>query len=177
MDFEEIYQQYAQMLYHYLFGLCHDSALAEDIVQTTFLKAIEKADSFQEKSKLSTWLFEIAKNQYRDYLRKKEHANISIEHLSQSEDGEPTGTKEMSDPKPSVLENMIEGEDAKQLRKYLHELPEPYKEVFMLRVYAECSYKEIGDMFGKSEVWGRVTYFRAREKLVERWMTEKKDKD
>lgn len=173
MDFEEIYQQYAQMLYHYLLSLCHNSDLAEDIVQTTFLKAIEKADSFQEKSKLSTWLFEIAKNQYRDYLRKKENKNISIENLPADWNRDSMGKKEIADSQPSVLETLIEEEDAKQLRKYLHDLPEPYKEIFMLRVYAECSFKEIGDMFGKSEVWGRVTYFRAREKLVTRWMADK----
>lgn len=120
---------------------------------------------------------EIAKNQYRDYLRKKENKNISIEDFSTEQEKDSKGTKEAADSQPSVLETLIQEEDAKQLRKYLHELPEPYKEVFMLRVYAECSYKEIGDMFGKSEVWGRVTYFRGREKLVERWMTEKKDKD
>ena len=174
MDFDEIYRQYAQMLYHYLLSLCHNSALAEDIVQTTFLKAIEKADTFQEESKLSTWLFEIGKNQYRDYLRKKENKNSFIEDFSIEQDKDSRIMREATNLHPPVLETMIEKEDAKQLRKYLHELPEPYKEVFMLRVYAECSYKEIGDMFGKSEVWGRVTYFRAREKLVERWMTEKK---
>ena len=50
----------------------------------------------------------------------------------------------------------------------LHELPEPYKEVFQLRVFGELAFGQIGRIFGKTETWARVTYHRARLKIQER---------
>ena len=60
--------------------------------------------------------------------------------------------------------------------KYLHELEEPYKEVFMWRVFAELSYKQIGQLFGKSENWACVTYHRARNMIRERLEGSKNEK-
>ena len=50
----------------------------------------------------------------------------------------------------------------------LHDLPEPYREVFMWRVYAELSYKQIGELFAKSDNWACVTYHRARNMIKNR---------
>ena len=54
------------------------------------------------------------------------------------------------------------------IRKILHDLQEPYKEVFMLRVMGEVSYRDIGQLFSKSESWARVTYYRAKKMIVEK---------
>lgn len=56
---------------------------------------------------------------------------------------------------------------AKRLHRLLHDLPEPYKEVFSLRTFGELPFAQIGELFGKTESWARVTYFRARQKLKE----------
>ncbi|MDE7295147.1 MAG: RNA polymerase subunit sigma, partial [Oscillospiraceae bacterium] len=50
--------------------------------------------------------------------------------------------------------------------KVLHTLDEPYKEVFSLRIFGELSFKEIGELFGKSDGWARTVFFRAKEKIV-----------
>ena len=55
-----------------------------------------------------------------------------------------------------------------KIHKHLHILSEPYKEVFVLKVFAELSYREIADIFEKTESWVRVTYYRAKVKLIER---------
>nr|MBP3598297.1 RNA polymerase sigma factor [Eubacterium sp.] len=161
MDFEQLYEEYANMLYHYLLGICHDPVLSEDIVQTTFLKAIERSDSFRGASKFSTWLFQIAKNELRDYRKKKERKNVSLDGML--EDGSEGLA---NDQEADFVGQMLDAESAKKIIQCVHELQEPYKEVFMLHVYGECSYQEIGAVFQKSEVWARVTYFRAKEKIV-----------
>jgi RNA polymerase sigma-70 factor (ECF subfamily) len=63
---------------------------------------------------------------------------------------------------------LAEEDSAYQLHVLLHELEEPYKEVFQLRVFGELSFRKIGQLFGKTENWARVTYHRARIKLQER---------
>ena len=71
-SFDEIYRKYARMLYAYVLQLCKNPTVAEDIVQTTFLKAIEHADSYEGKSKVSTWLCRIAKNLWLDFCKSGE---------------------------------------------------------------------------------------------------------
>lgn len=179
MDMEQLYQEYAELIYHYLLGLCHNPSLAEDLVQTTFLKAIESSDSFRHQSKVSTWLFQIAKHEYIDVMRKKENQNVSMEIFCQENS---QGGTNLAEESPSVLEYLIKEEQKERILWHLHQLPEPYKEVFLLRIYGECSYREIASVFGKTEVWARVSCFRAKEKLIERikeeeWEQERKESD
>ena len=64
-------------------------------------------------------------------------------------------------------EALADRDTARQLHRLLHDLPEPYKEVFSLRTFGELPFAQIGELFGKTESWARVTYFRARQKLKE----------
>ena len=64
-------------------------------------------------------------------------------------------------------EPLADRDTARQLHRLLHDLPEPYKEVFSLRIFGELPFAQIGELFGKTESWARVTYFRARQKLKE----------
>lgn len=169
MDMDEIYQEYAEVIYRYFLGLCHNPSLAEDIVQTTFLKAIESINSFRHQSKVSTWLFQIAKHEYMDIMRRKENQNISMEVFEQ--DSLPRQMN-VAEDSPSILEHLIEKEQKERVLWHLHQLPEPYKEVILLHIYGECSYREIAEVFGRTEIWARVTCFRAKEKLIQRLKRE-----
>ena len=76
---------------------------------------------------------------------------------------EPDLTTEDTAPLPNEI---AESRDEKmQLMHKLHELPETEKEVLLLRATGELSFKEIGELFGKSENWARVTHYRAKQKL------------
>ena len=66
-----------------------------------------------------------------------------------------------------IEEAIADRDMARRLHIRLHALEEPYKEVFSLRVFGELPFAEIAQLFGKSESWARVTYFRARQKLKE----------
>lgn len=72
----------------------------------------------------------------------------------------------------SLEAHILDGDSAKEIRRMIHRLPEPYKEVFLLRFYGELSFREIGETFGKSEVWGRVTYLRGKE-LLRTYLSER----
>ena len=155
MDFSEIYQEHAEMVYRFLLRMCQDEDLAEDLMQDTFLKAIEKINTFDMRCKLSTWLCQIAKNTYLDYLRKKKK-QTDVEVWA-----ERFETVEMS-----AEDKLMAAETAGEIHRMRHKLDETYKEVFLLRFYANLSFKEIGNVFGKTEVWGRVTYLRGKEMLL-----------
>ena len=69
----------------------------------------------------------------------------------------------------AIAKNLFADADASlRIHRVLHNLEEPYKEVFQLRVFGELSFKEIGSIFGKTETWARVTFHRARMMVKER---------
>lgn len=152
---EEIYERYFKDVFLYVFSLCREQHLAEDITSETFMKALKSLDQFKGQSDIRVWLCQIAKNTYFSHLR-KEKRTVEIENL----------------PEPAsniALEQLlISSETSMKVHKIIHNLKEPYKEVFSLRVFAELSFKQIGQIFGKSENWACVTYYRARKKIQER---------
>ncbi len=78
---------------------------------------------------------------------------------------------EIVDPEASPEEIASRKEDFLMVRKALHDIAEPYKEVFMWRVFGELSFKEIGELYGKTDNWACVTYHRAR-KMIQLRMEE-----
>ena len=170
MELDDLYQEYANMIYNFIYLKCNNKDLAEDIVQTTFLKAISQIDSFQGECKISTWLCQIAKNEYFNYCRKHSRQQSYDAYIENQ--GEASLKKETYFP-DMMLEKIIRNEQADMIRKILHTLKEPYKEVFLLRVYGEYSFGEIADLYKKNDTWARVTYYRAKQKITEGIRKEK----
>ncbi len=154
VGFDELYQQYFKDIYHYLLGISKDPHLAEEITQETFFKALRSLDSFDGKKDIRAWLFTIAKNTY--FSHKKKDRNIDLESV----------TQRLSDD-INFVDNILDEERCFLIHKFLHDMPEPYKEVFHLRVFGELPFEKISMIFGKSPGWARVTYHRARKQIVE----------
>lgn len=152
-DFDEIYRRYFTDIYSYAMSLCRDPALAEEITQETFFKALHRIDSFKGESRLTTWLCRIARNIYIDHTRRKERADEPL--LEQTADGADLETR------------LADRETAFRIHRVLHRLKEPYKEVFWLRTFGELPFAKIGELFGRSESWARVTYYRAKLQIRE----------
>ena len=154
-ELDEIYRLYASDVYHYILKLSQDETLAMDILQDTMLKAITSIDKFKGECSMKTYLCTIARNEYYNHLKRADHRNLPLDAAQNAAADEP-------------LEHRISDKmQAMQLHRMLHRLDEPYKEIFMLRVFAELKFSEIGSLFGKSENWARVTFFRAKAKMLE----------
>mgnify|MGYP000877802934 CR=1 FL=1 len=152
MDFEKVYVRYFQVIYRFLLSLSADEHLSEELAQEAFMKAMKNAGQFEGRCAPETWLCAIAKNCYFDHQRAQKHRFQG----------------DMPDIAAPSFEEALEDKETRLLiHRALHELPEPYKEVFTLRVFGDLSYAQIGALFGKSETWGRVTYYRAKVKLRE----------
>ena len=150
-DFEEVYRRYFADVYQYVLALSRDEATAEEVTQETFFKALTAIDDFRGDCQLRVWLCQIARNQYLSLCRERKRFGVAAEEPG--DDGIEAGFDDR--------------EDAKKLHRLLHGLPEPYKEVFSLRTFGELPFSQIGELFGKTESWARVTYFRARRRLKE----------
>lgn len=153
-DFQEVYNLYFRDVYRYALSLCRDEAMAEEITQETFFKALNNLDSFDGRCKVSVWLCQIAKNTYLSMCRKRKYLDPDGDTASFPDHG-------------SMEDRFFDEETAFAIHKVLHHLDEPYKEVFSLRVFGELSFRQIAVLFGKTETWARVTYHRARLKIKE----------
>ncbi len=154
-EFEKLFEEKREYIFKYLMTLSKDYSLAEELTQETFFRAYMNFSSLRDKEKASVWLCSIAKNTYFAHCseQKKKHTFDVLENMS---DGE------------SIEETFIDKELSQKALICLHELEEPYKEVFMLSVFGDFSMKDISALFGKSESWARVTFYRAKQKLSER---------
>lgn len=154
-DFNEIYVQYFRDVYKYSFSLSRDKSIAEEITQETFFKALKSIDKFDGKCKLYVWLCQIAKNAYFSFIKKeKQYDNLSDIEGDLCDEG--------------IEKQLLTKETALDIHKALHDLQDPYKEVFTLRIFGELSFFQIGEIFGKTESWARVTYHRAKIRLKEK---------
>ena len=152
-DFEAIYVQHFDGVYKYVFSLCRNETMAEEITQETFYRAMEHIDKFEGKCKLYVWLCQIAKNTFLTYA-KKQKRHVSETDIDLSKQIEPSFENEILDK-----------ETVWKLHKLLHELSDPYKEVFSLRVFGELPFSQIGELFGKSDSWARLIFYRAKKEL------------
>lgn len=158
MDFKSVYETYFGDVYRYLLRMTGSESLAEELTAETFFKAMKAVDSFRGDCDVRVWLCRIAKNLYLTHLRKSRRvADADEDTLSL-----------LPDPSAGPAEQVERKAQLAALRRELHALPEPYKEVFMWRVFGELSFKEIGQMFQKTENWACVTYHRAKTMLIER---------
>ena len=148
-----VYQRHAQTVYKFLLSLCHDPDLAEELTQETFYQAVRSAGRFDGRCKVSVWLCQIARHLWYGHLRRQGR------EVPRPED------ETMLPPLPSAEEEHLERWSHLELLRQVHALPEPGREVVYLRVFASLSFREIGELLGRTETWARVTFYRCKERL------------
>ena len=172
-EFEAIYKEYFRDVYLYIRGLAGNEHIAEEIAEETFFKALSTLNEFRGECDIRVWLCQIAKNEYFQYLRKNKRLEITdFSERMDREDRATSGPRLAKQESPSIEQQIVDSETAVRIHKLLHNLPEPYKEVFQLRVFGELSFGQIGEIFEKSANWACVTYHRARAK-IQKEMEEK----
>ena len=154
-DIGQIYEEYFEAVYKYLFCLTHNNDIAEELTQETFYRAVEKINTYKGDCKISVWLCQIAKHLWFDYCRKNKKTINIQENL-------------FNEQSTNVTEESIISNDEKiSLYKKMQNLDEKTREVIYLRITGELSFKEIGTILNKTENWARVTFYRGKTKLKE----------
>lgn len=149
-----VFKQYFREVFLYVRSLSADETTAEEVTQETFFKALKPIDQYDGRKDIRAWLFTIARNTYYSQLRRQKHL---------SDDALP----ETTSPQQDFTLQFVDEERALLIHRFLHEMKEPYKEVFNLRVFGELSFEKIGSIFGKSAGWARVTYYRAKQQIAQ----------
>lgn len=152
---DEMYRQNAKIVYYFLYSWCHNVQLAEDLTQETFLKAYQSIERYDGSCKLSVWLCQIAKHLYFQYLQKNGReipAELEEERIAKE------------DTEKQVLTKLELIDVLKEMQK----LPDKMREVIYLRIIGELSFREIGEILGKTENWARVNFYRGKEQLLKR---------
>ena len=154
IDFGDIYSEYFTGVYKFVLSLSRDESVAEEVTQETFFKAMQKIGEFNGSCKLYVWLCQIAKNTYFT-LCKKQNRTVSSTDM------------EFTDTAPDLETAYLDRDTAQRLHIRLHDMAEPYKEVFTLRVFGELTFSQIGELFGKTDSWARLIFYRAKKQLKE----------
>ena len=154
-DFEKLFNENREFIFKYLMKMTRDITLSEELTQETFFRAYMNYASLENNEKASVWLCQIAKNTY-------------FALYNEQKKKEPLENLELVSDDQNIEETFVQKELSQKALHRLHELEEPYKEVFMLSVFGGFSLKDISSIFGKSESWARVTFYRAKQKLLER---------
>lgn len=156
-NIEEVYKEYSNTVFKYLFCLTGKEETAEDLTQETFAIAIKEIGKFRGDCKISVWLCQIAKHLwYKELKKHKKNTNISINDLNE----------ELSSDE-SIEEIICDKEDKLKLFKSMQKLDEKSKEVMYLRLIGNLNFTEIGEVLGKTPNWARVTFYRAKQKIRE----------
>ena len=153
-EFDEICRRCTPVVYRFLLSLCKDASLADELTAETFYQAYLHIGTFRGDCRVESWLCQIAKNALTKELRRQRRA-VPFED-----------THELAAP-DDIFELLADKEQAMRIHASLHRLKEPYREVFTLRVLGELHFRDIADLFGKSESWAKVTFYRAKDKLIE----------
>ena len=152
MEFEQVYDLYFRDVYRYILKLSGSEHVAEEITSDTFFKALRSIGKFRGSCDMRVWLCQIAKHLWYQHLRK---ANRETELPEEAE----------LPLVPSAEEEAVSRSGQLDLLRRVHELPEPGREVVYLRAFGGLSFREIGDVLGKTETWARVTFYRGKERL------------
>ncbi len=153
-QFSEIYREHVQKVYRFLLVLTENEAQAEELTQQTFYKAFLNIGRFEERSSVYTWLCQIGKNEWLQECRKNQP--VSFERI------EEVAVKD------SLEEDLVRKSQIAMIREAILGLSPPYRDVLILRTYGELPFAEIAALFGHSESWAKVTFFRGKEKLKKR---------
>ena len=154
-NIDEIYKKYANLIKNYIFTITGDKSLAEEIMQETFIVAINQIDKFRGDCKIYVWLLSIAKKiLYKETKKNNLNKSINIDDL------------EITDKKDIEAE-YIKKDNKFRLYESIQKLDASTREVMYLRLTGNFSFKEIGKILNKSENWARVVFFRGKKKLEE----------
>ena len=163
-DFEQIYTAYFDRVFAFLMRIIRNREIAEELTQETFYQAYKSFHKYNGNCELFTWLCAIAKNVYLKYLKKQKHETVDIELIRESVSGDPTDQPEIAFQKKVSSET---------LKRAIKILPQKYRDIVILRIYAELSFAEIGKKVGITENSAKVIFFRAKNMLKEELLFDK----
>lgn len=154
-EMEQLYLSCEKIVFGYLLRLTHNRDLAEELAQETFYQAFLSMDRYDGRCRVSSWLCQIAKNIWRNDCRKKKRVTCMEDMdavFGETED---------------AMQDILKKEERVLFYKALQKLPQDMKDVIYLRIAGEFTFREIGEILDRSEVWARTAFYRGKKKIME----------
>lgn len=153
--FAILYDFYVKKIYNFIYFRTHHKETAEDITSQVFMRALKAIESFKgDNGSFSSWLYAIARNSVIDYYRTQK-SNLDINDVWGLED------------KSDIVKDIDTKVALEKIQKYLLKLAPEQREVIIMRLWDQLSYKEISDITGKSEASLKMAFSRTIGKLRE----------
>jgi RNA polymerase sigma-70 factor, ECF subfamily len=159
--FRLVFDRYSRPVISFIFDMVNDRALAEELTQETFVRAFRAIRTMRRETKLSTWLFGIARNVARESLRARARAASQVDLADRS-------VMDLSDKRPVPVDGVLNKELNDVIRRSLAELDEDKRLVFTLKILHQCSYEEIAEITGFSLAKLKTDLHRARAEMRRR---------
>jgi len=159
--FRLIFERYSRPVISFIYHMVGDRGLAEELTQETFVRAYRAIHTMRAETKLSTWLFGIARNVAREALRARARAGNHVDLSDKS-------VMDLSDDKPVPVDGVLSKELNQLIRRSLAALDEDKRLVFTLKVLHQCSYEEIAGITGFSLAKLKTDLHRARAEMRKR---------
>ncbi|PRR83478.1 RNA polymerase sigma factor [Clostridium vincentii] len=154
-DIEQIYKEYADLVYRYLKSLTRNEDLAQELMQETFYRAIIKINQFRGECKISTWLCQIGKYLWYQRIDKdRKQKEVCLDELEWE-------LIENTDMEKGLLDK----HDKLEIYKKIQYFDKDTKDVMLMRLTGDLSFAEIGQLLNRTENWARVTYYRGKQKI------------
>lgn len=153
-EIEKIYKEYSKQVYNFIFSISHNEDLSEEIVQETFYIAIKNINKFRGECKINVWLCQIAKRLLYKQMKKNNKNHIRFENLLDED------TKYVAQENEKIIEKDY-------LYSKIRKLDDLSQQIIFLRISSDLSFKQIGEILGKTENYIRVRFYRIKEKLKE----------
>lgn len=154
-NLEKVYREIQPKIYAFFYIKVSIQAVAEDLTHDVFYEALKGIHLFVGDSTMQTWIFAIAKNILKKYYRSNKYKqNLSLKIKN-----------EVTNEVKTLEDVFLQDEEARDLVQKIQSLNEVQKEIVTLRIYGELSFKDIGQIIGKSENYARVTFHRIKVSL------------
>ena len=152
-DLESIYRQYADTVFRFLMSKTGSVELAEELTQETFYQAVKSIDRYDGSSRITSWLCGIAQNVLYAHLRARQKDPLPLEDVPEQ-------------PVVSTEDLVVTRDETRAILEAIRELPDPGGEIMRMRIFGGLSFKQIGAILGRTEVWARVNYYRAKQSVI-----------
>jgi RNA polymerase sigma-70 factor, ECF subfamily len=166
-EFARLVEVYSGPLYRLALKMLGNPQDAEDVLQNTFLKALQSLKTFEGRSSLSTWLYRIAVNEALMLIRKQKPEVSLTDTVNEDEEGSDYSPVEFTDWCCLPEEEFVTAESRKALDGAIRRLPETLRVVFLLRDIERLSIQETGETLGLTETAVKTRLLRARLRLRE----------
>lgn len=159
--FRLIFERYSRPVISFIYDMINDRGLAEELTQETFVRAYRNLGTMRQETKLSTWLFGIARNVARESIRARHRSNSHV-------DLDDETVMELSDQRPAPVDGLLNKELNGLIQRALAALDEDKRVVFTLKVLHQRSYEEISEITGFSLAKLKTDLHRARAEMRKR---------